>query len=91
MSAKIISAQSSSVANCRVRDISDSGASIKVSESDTVPARFFLVLPRMRVGYDCEVVWVAYAQRGVRFLQGYDANVGLPSNMEPWKRQWLRD
>src|SRR5262249_36972872 len=84
--AKIVSTQSSSAVNCKIQDISESGASIRVSESSVIPTQFFLVLSHTGVIYEAEVVWVAYAQRGIRFVRSYDHTDRVPPWLEPWRR-----
>jgi len=88
MTAKIVSAQNSDVINCKIQDISETGASIRVSESSVIPTRFFLILAHTRFIYEAEVVWVAYAQRGLRFIQAYESTDRVPSWLENWRRNW---
>ncbi len=73
--------------NCMIRDISEAGASIRVSESQALPKQFFLVDLQSRRIYEAVVVWVAYAQRGLRFVRSYDGHDRLPPHLESVKRQ----
>jgi hypothetical protein len=84
---KIICQGNGPAFNCTIQDISPTGASIHLSESQAVPKRFFLVELQSRVIYDAEVVWVAYAQRGLHFVECYDGNNRLPPHLEHVKRQ----
>ena len=84
---KIVCQGNASAFNCTIRDISPTGASIRLSESQVLPKRFFLVELQSRVIYDAEVVWVAYAQRGLRFIHSSDVQDKLPAHVESVKRQ----
>ena len=37
--------------------------------------------------YEAEVVWVAYAQRGLRFIGAYTSADKVPPWLEPYRRQ----
>jgi len=87
LTAKIVSTQSPSAVSCKIQDISESGASIRVSESHVLPKRFYIVLSHTGMIYEAEVVWVAYAQRGLRFIGAYTSADKVPPWLEPYRRQ----
>lgn len=72
--------------SCTIRDISATGARIAFAEAHIVPNQFYLIDSRSRVVHDVKVVWVAYSQRGVRFMHSYAIDQRLPPNMEFLKR-----
>jgi hypothetical protein len=72
--------------NCTIRDISEAGARIGLSECHFLPKDFFLIDTRNRIIHEARVVWVAYSQRGVRFLRSYPIDQRLPPELEFLKR-----
>jgi hypothetical protein len=54
---------------CRIRDISDGGARLRLDKGDTAPARFVLRLTQDgSVGRICERMWSEGSEVGVRFV-----------------------
>jgi len=54
--------------NCMVRDLSDTGARVKVEGSVTLPDTFELIIALDGLEADCEVVWRSANEAGIRFL-----------------------
>ena len=54
--------------NCTVRDISDTGARLRVEGSMTVPDTFELLIPLDGLEAPCQVVWRKGGDVGVKFL-----------------------
>src|ERR1700674_595133 len=54
--------------NCTVRDVSDTGARLKVEGSLSVPDTFELIIEVDGLEANCEVVWRSTNEVGVRFL-----------------------
>jgi hypothetical protein len=54
--------------NCTVRDLSDTGARLRVEGSMTVPDTFELLIPLDGLEASCQVVWRKGGEVGVRFL-----------------------
>jgi hypothetical protein len=84
---KIVCEGNASAFNCTIHDLSASGASIRLPESRVLSKRFHLIDMQSRFIYEAEVVWVAYSQRGLRFVQSYDSHTKLPPHLESVKRQ----
>lgn len=62
----IASTDGSKTLNCAIRDISDSGARLSVRDQN-VPAKFYLIHLRDRLGYDAKTVWKKGTEVGVEF------------------------
>ena len=86
MTGKVVYQRGVHAFNCTIRDISATGARIAFSETHIVPNQFFLIDTQARRVHDAKVVWVAYSQRGLRFVQSYDIDQRLPPNLEFLKR-----
>jgi hypothetical protein len=69
LSAKIIMPNGNSVIDCVVRDVSRSGARIKVDEVAVVPAQFGLLIGSENQRERCRVVWRRPTEIGVTFDQ----------------------
>ena len=54
--------------NCTVRDISDTGARLRVEGSITVPDTFELIIELDGLEAPCQVVWRKGGEVGVKFL-----------------------
>jgi PilZ domain-containing protein len=88
MTGKIACRGSTLAFNCTIRDISETGARLGVSESHALPARFFLFDTKDHHVHDAIVVWVAYGQRGVRFTASYSLDHAMPPELDFLKRLW---
>lgn len=67
---------------CRIGDVSDTGAKLKVRGSlDTIDTKeFFLVLsPTGKAFRRCERIWISGSEFGVRFLKDSPADVRPPA------------
>ncbi len=54
-------------AQCSVRDLSESGAKLKLTGSVTIPDTFVLTIEVDSVEYDCKVAWRTPDELGVEF------------------------
>jgi hypothetical protein len=79
-SAKIAYSDRHVTINCMVRDISATGAKLRVEGSVTAPDTFELLIPLDGMEANCEVVWRREADIGVRFL-------GAPRTVVPKRAQ----
>ncbi|MGP9818441.1 PilZ domain-containing protein [Salinarimonas sp. NSM] len=61
--------------DCVVRNISETGAKIAISEGVTLPGHFEIVIPQMNVVHRAELRWRRGGEAGVAFL---DAGEGEP-------------
>lgn len=65
--AKIIYNQDSSVTNCEIRDISDTGCRVTVASTVGIPDRFTLQIPNEHVKRTCSVAWRKSGMMGLKF------------------------
>ena len=54
--------------DCIIRNLSDTGAKLEVSESVVLPARFEIVIPQKNVIHQAELRWRHGAETGIAFL-----------------------
>jgi hypothetical protein len=54
---------------CRVRDLSETGARIVLKDGQCIPRHVFFSHSRTAVIYECEVSWTSPPQFGLKFLR----------------------
>lgn len=54
--------------NCTIRDISDTGARLRMESSLTVPDTFELIIDIDGLEANCQVVWRSGSEVGIKFL-----------------------
>lgn len=54
--------------NCTVREISDTGARVRVDDVMGIPNHFDLIIELDAVEYACEAIWRRQGEIGVRFI-----------------------
>jgi len=67
LAAKIVLANGTSVIDCTVRDLSASGARLKIDEVALVPGTFVLLIGSEHRREQCRVVWRRPTDLGVLF------------------------
>ena len=55
--------------DCIVRDLSESGARVEIPEARMIPRRFYFLVSKEEVAYDCELVWRTRMMAGIRFRE----------------------
>jgi hypothetical protein len=69
--AKIDLGDGSAIRDCQLRDVSETGARIKIEKLNDLPDEFVLVLANMGNPHRrCHVVWQTATEAGVQFLGG---------------------
>jgi PilZ domain len=66
-SAKIISPNNWSVMDCKLRDVSDTGAQLIVGDQVSIPNEFMLLFPAEKMVRDAKVMWRKDQSVGVEF------------------------
>jgi hypothetical protein len=81
LGAKIIYNDGSYSVDCRIRDLSDTGARVVLSASSIIPARVVLLDIRNSIAYEAEVVWMKSPEFGLRFLSKHLLRGQLPPQL----------
>jgi len=81
LGAKIIYNDGTYSLDCRIRDVSDTGARVVLSGSSIVPARVVLLDVRNSIAYEAEVVWMKSPEFGLRFLSKHLLRGELPPQL----------
>jgi hypothetical protein len=64
-----------SLIECRVRDLSDTGARIMFEHPVTIPPEFELEIPSRELSVWARVMWSSGREHGIRFTEGPQANL----------------
>jgi PilZ domain len=80
---KIVSADSSTVLDVSIKDISRGGARIKVTASIDIPDEFDLIIPADGVRHHCRICWRKGDQFGVQFTDVARRDVGIKPALIP--------
>ena len=87
--ARIIFNQGSSTLDCVIRDLSEDGARLSMSDALTPPDEFDLFIPQKKATYRARVAWRRKEGLGVSFSRTDEA--GLSLDTEAALRQRIRE
>ena len=86
--ATIVFGDDRSTAGCTVRDLSETGARLKLDPSDLVPTRFHLIWLADRAVLEVEAVWRSQGEMGIKFLSKHNIQGRLSSELAAVCRAW---
>jgi hypothetical protein len=75
--------------DCTVRDISEGGAKIIISEQQGLPPDIILIVVKHRVAYQAKVMWLKFPARGIKFLKSYALDATLPTELKFLRQLWV--
>jgi hypothetical protein len=75
--------------DCVVRDVSTSGARIKLPEGQAVPDLVYLVEMRSGIAYEARVAWKRHPEIGLEFVHQHGLAEASTPHMMILKRLWL--
>ena len=77
-----------STASCVVRDLSETGARLKVDLASDIPTRFHLIWVAARAVVHVEAVWRSRGEIGVTFISTHNIQGRLSSELAAICRAW---
>lgn len=86
--ATIVYGAERSTANCIVRDLSETGARLKLDLASELPTRFHLIWVAARAVVHVEAVWRSQDEMGVTFLSTHNIQGRLSSELAAICRAW---
>jgi hypothetical protein len=89
LGAKLVYGNGAFTLDCVVRDISSTGARVKLPEGMAVPASVFLVEMRDGTAYAARVVWKRHPLIGLTFIERRDLRTADTPLLLFMKRLWL--
>lgn len=76
--------------DCRLRDLSDTGAQLVVGR-ELAPGDPLLIVTRQGMVYETSTVWRRADRMGLRFRQGWSLNGALPPHLRGCRSLWLEN
>ncbi len=89
LGAKIVYGEQDFTLDCVVRDLTGTGARLKLPDGQAVPDRFILLEFRSGVAYEAHVVWKRHPEIGVSFLSQQPVSDAATPTMALLKRLWI--
>jgi hypothetical protein len=86
--ATIVYGEDRLTANCVVRDLSETGARLKLELPDELPTNFHLIWVADRAVLEVEAVWRSQDEIGVKFLSKHNIQGRLSSELAAVCRAW---
>jgi hypothetical protein len=75
--------------DCAIRDISEGGAKISLSQQQSLPPELYLVVIKYGIAYRAQITWQKYPARGLKFLTPYYLTGALPADLAFLRRLWM--
>ncbi len=90
LSGRLVYGEDSLTIDCAIRDLSESGARVKLNGPVALPSRLHLIEVKTGQAFECEVAWRRMPEIGLRFLAEHDlANAGDARELKMLKRVWV--
>ena len=90
LSALVVDLDSELVVGCRVENVSDNGARIKLAERRFVPPTFWLVAVTAGLAYEATTVWREDDRLGVEVAESVDLNDPITREGRLLQKIWAR-
>jgi len=68
LAGKLVYGEADLTANCAIRDLSESGAKVRISGPVALPSRLHLIEVKTGRAFECEIAWRRMPEIGVKFL-----------------------
>jgi hypothetical protein len=88
---KLVYGDGAFTVDCIVRDISLTGARVKLPEGQMVPDHLYLVELRTGIAYEAKVVWKRHPEIGLAFVHEYGLNEASAPHLMILKRLWIEN
>ena len=89
LSGKIVFDHGSRSIDCTIRDLSTSGARIRLPAAELLPERFFLIEFRQGFAFDSVIEWRRQSEFGVKFLDAYKLDQATGPEFRAMREIWL--
>ncbi len=85
---KLVYGEGAITLDCMIRDLSDGGARIKLSDEQPLPNALFLIELRSGVAYEAAVAWKRYPELGLRFVSRHELETADTPHLRVLRRLW---
>ncbi len=90
-SGKLVNDDASSTIDCVIRDLSETGAKVRLAGSTPVPAEVWLIEVREGLAFRCRVAWRASPELGLEFTSSHDLKDAATPELRMLKRIWVEN
>jgi hypothetical protein len=88
LNGRIVYGEGAYSVDCAIRDMSEGGARVTISERQFLPVGLYLIVVRNCVAHEAKVVWLKYPARGLQFLHTYALSDALPRDLQYLRKLW---
>lgn len=85
---KVVYGEGKFVRDCRIRDLSETGARISLPKGEFIPERIFLLECRRPVAYEAIISWSKAPEFGLRFVNTYQLKREVPLELQYLVSLW---
>lgn len=89
LSGRMVYGQENLTLDCAIRDVSESGARVRVTSPVALPSRVWLIEVRSGLAYDCELAWRRVPEFGLKILARHDLRKNTEPELMVLKRVWV--
>jgi hypothetical protein len=75
--------------DCAIRNISEGGAKVVITEHRPLPANLYLIVVKYCVAYRAKIVWQNFPARGLNFSRKYLLSTTLPEELKFLRGLWV--
>ncbi len=75
-------------ADCAIRDLSSSGACLRLPENQALPSDFYLIVVRAGSAHRARTTWTRYPLAGLAFESSHQLNNDTPAHLLGLKTLW---
>ncbi|HEX2560199.1 PilZ domain-containing protein [Phenylobacterium sp.] len=76
-------------ADCTIRDLSETGAQLRLPATQALPPTFALVHVSEGTAYEAALAWRRDDLAGVKFMTKHDLKASVPRELMPLRQTWL--
>jgi hypothetical protein len=89
MDGAVVYAQGARSLDCTIRDLSETGARVRLSGPEPVPEQIMLIQMRTGIAYEATVAWARGRDLGLTFVAAHPLDENCPHALAPLRRLWL--
>jgi hypothetical protein len=88
LAGRLVYGEDDLVVDCAIRDLSETGAKVRVSGPVVLPAKVHLIELRTGQAFACEVIWRRMPELGLHFVETFDLANGDDRALFMLRRIW---
>ncbi len=89
LSGKIVYGEAELCVDCAIRDLSPSGARVRLNAPMLLPGRLFLIDLKSGLAFESRIAWRRTPDLGLQFLKAYELRDSSAPELKTLKRIWV--